>query len=794
MKTFQHYLNHRLTLLLIVIASISSIACGYYYAPDFFSIFYPETTKIPVNTSHTLYTSSIMAPLYEYDVVDTDSLNVNDWMTYTKGSIKRAEFKNGLYNEDRNMRPLIDKLRQQKYADAATYLGYLNSFQKIQNSFDEWTPTNRDSIGMQQLIPSIESAYSNTKDAFLKERYLYLTLRAYQFNYQYKNVIGLYEKSTFTNQTFTYWLIRSLYAGALYWQGQADRSFYEFSQVINNSDARRRAALASLNIYNIGFKKAALKFCKNDAEKANVLATALLHDSDDIGLIDQIYAINANHPMLEAILHRHIRLNEYDIHFIDKVKNDEYVEDYEKDEYAISDAKVMTSKAQLIKLKKTVDLFCNDVKVNDRPYYYICKSLIHYLLGEYNESKTWLKLADNTAVTGFRKKQVLIINTLLYIAQASNYDDTGFTKVYQDITTLVNMSQPRDVSVLQKIGYALSNYFDKKINPKDGLDDTERQFELRKLLSKRLLNIGESWSDEKTTYLIEDFYDKNDIDTLHTSTLNRIEDFIVNGKCSKADKAFIQLINISNDDIYLAQARRYMTDGNVEAASKYYKKLSPTYKYNYYWYNDKPSTVNDWFTVEESFLDLNIHLDNGERKPINRKTILANIEKYNGLVKAQPNNAEYRYMLAMNLLNVSYFGSSSSLSKGSRSNYEMEYNWSPFNPSQRKKFTTEEYYTLNQINAHLNAALASKPSKELGAKIAYLGALVEHYQYYRMFHTTVAYDYDTMDSLYAEYRVSHYYPKYNTFFKKLSSDYKNTAYEKMVLKECTWYATYLRDR
>jgi hypothetical protein len=397
-------------------------------------------------------------------------------------------------------------------------------------------------------------------------------------------------------------------------------------------------------------------------------------------------------------------------------------------------------------------------------------------------------------LTGFRKKQVLILNTLMDIDKAVAYNDAAFTKIYQDIASLLKMRQPRDVSVIVKIGYALSNYFDKKINAKDGLDDTEKQFELRKLLTKRLLNISDSWSDGSTSYFIEDFYDENDIDTLQTHTLNHIEDFIVNGKCTTADKAFIQLINISKDDIYLAQARRYMTDGNTEAALKYYKKLSPTYKYKYNCYNNKPSTVNDWFSVEETFLDLNIHLDNGESKPTNRKSILDNIEKYNGLVKSQPNNAEYRYMLAMNLLNVSYFGSSSSLSKGTRSNYEMEYNWSPFNPSQRKKFSTEEYYTLNQIAAHLNTALANKPSKELGAKIAYLGALVEHYQYYRTFHTTVAYNYDTMDSLYAEYRVSHYYPKFNTFFKRLSSDYKNTAYEKMVLKECTWYATYLRDR
>jgi hypothetical protein len=424
----------------------------------------------------------------------------------------------------------------------------------------------------------------------------------------------------------------------------------------------------------------------------------------------------------------------------------------------------------------------------------LSKSMIHYLLGEYSESKTWLKLVENPQLTGFRKKQYLVMNSLLYIATAKDYDDIGFTKLYQDIATLLNMSQPRDVSIICKMGYALHDFFDKKINPEGGLNDKEKQFEIRKLLSNRLLNIGESWSDEKTTYRIEDFYDNNDIDTLQTLTLNRIEDFIVNGKSTKADKAFIQLINISNDDIYLAQARRYMTDGNTETAIKYYKKLSPTYEYNYYWYNDKPSNVSDWFTIEETFLDLNIHLDNGVRKPTNRKTILDNIEKYNGLVKTQPNNAENRYMLAMNLLNVSYFGSSSSLSKGTRSNYEMEYNWSPFNPSQRKKFSTEEYYTLNQIAAHLNTALANKPAKELGAKIAYLGALVEHYQYYRTFHTTVAYDYDTMDSLYAEYRVSHYYPKHNTFFKRLSTDYKNTDYEKMVLRECTWYVTYLRDR
>ena len=102
-----------------------------------------------------------------------------------------------------------------------------------------------------------------------------------------------------------------------------------------------------------------------------------------------------------------------------------------------------------------------------------------------------------------------------------------------------------------------------------------------------------------------------------------------------------------------------------------------------------------------------------------------------------------------------------------------------------------DYYLTENARKAFEKALSLNPEKELSAKICYAGALCERNQYLVKYYSEKPDDYNQSESYFAKMKKSEL-PKYRTFFTKLWKNYKDTQYQKMVLKECETYANFVK--
>ena len=338
--------------LLIAFSAITLIVYGTIYACgggddwgwSFDSNFTPETF---VDKSYNpLFLSSDVFYGIGFDtehLTRFNAENINDWNTYLEGKINEKDLT--FFLTDSSSADVADlivyykkekpnkvsekwnkkfKLSEAKIKD---FFFFLNEAQIIETystqQYDSW---NYDETVKPQVlsdlnwIKSLENKYNNTKDAFLKNRYWFLVVKASFYSDRQVNGVAFFnqtEKSVPKNTL--YYRALAYVAGVEYKQKHYAKSNFLYSQVFDKCPSLRVVSAYCFHPQEQKDWKQSLVLAKTDEEKAALWAIQGYYN-DEEKAIAEIYKLQPKSQHLDYLLTRLInnQENRIDQSFKDK--------------------------------------------------------------------------------------------------------------------------------------------------------------------------------------------------------------------------------------------------------------------------------------------------------------------------------------------------------------------------------------------------------------------------------------------------------------------------------------------
>lgn len=790
-KTFQTTIKDRFRsfspktktfLKLCVVMAI--LACGpspMDYA-EYFSLFYPENASTPPATKPYYFSTSFLnEEPYFYEETPTpkaetveETENINAWDDYLKSKVSREVIKSSLYG-DSKLSLLASKVSAFDKA-ASLYLVFAQEAEAATphktNYWDE-NPTI-DSLKIEALIEKADLGFQNASNDFLKERYLFQKIKLSGEIGQYDKLIDDFaaNSSLIKRKSFISDWSKSRVAGATMALGDTANAVFLFAQIFNDCPSRRPQADLSVRRIGPKFFAEALELATRGDEKANILALQGIQPlQDGLDILEKIYDFNPKHPLLELVFAREINKNEMAF-FADKNStvygnfDNYYDENYKIDQSKI-DAERKSGETYLEKLLSFSEKLTSNGKVLNPQFWKLSTAYFLYLK---NENGRALELLNGIKVDGNPKlkKQV---EFLTFEMMDKTPSDQTEQKMLNTIASFADIKEYRDNNLLIKMSETLANYYaNKKEEKKNGWfwscsnDDEGRKGNLIKAFLAHSIAAG---SDYGTGYQIGTSHNAL-IDTCSISFLEKLIEFTQNKKLSINDKKLIELSNLEFDYMNLALARRQILESEFEDASETLKLISAQ--------TLSANGFDENFASEAKDINLG--------KPGVKVTPLIFVKKLADLkVKTSQKDASATdfYEYGKGLYNLSYYGQAWILTQRGKSTSDLEYN---------EDLKSEYYLTETAIKA-FEKALALNPEKELAAKICYAGALCERNQYLVKYYSEKPDDYNQSESYFVKMGKTEL-PKYRNFFTKLWKNYKDTQYQKMVLKECETYANFVK--
>jgi len=182
---------------------------------------------------------------------------------------------------------------------------------------DTWREPNRDVVAMRRLIDEAHQRFLRTESDYIKLRYAFQAIRLAHYAKDYQQTLDLvaYYMPKIDNDPsqVEYW-IKGHKAGALQALGRRPEAAYLYSVIFDKCPGKRESAFRSFRIDTDEEWAAALLYCKNDRERANLYV--LRANSKNALLIpemENIYTYDPQHPALEMLLVKELQKLEKDL-------------------------------------------------------------------------------------------------------------------------------------------------------------------------------------------------------------------------------------------------------------------------------------------------------------------------------------------------------------------------------------------------------------------------------------------------------------------------------------------------
>lgn len=781
--------------LILILAVLISISCADSFYDELYSAFYPEVSKRPSKSERFFFTNFYPygKQIYQYDPnEDHDSINIASWVKYTGNKIPQKIIYDGLYH---NVRQFQTVLKKKGYADAAKYVSELIETEKLiisKYGDSYWEePLPKDTSIIISLYPKLEQNIKSCTDLFLKERYIYLLIKTSMSVNDHKSTINFYENygEIFQQRTFISDWSRCKYAGALYHNGDHARSFYEFGQLFQQSPTVRAEAGNSVIVYNIPFSEQAVKFCKNDAEKANVYAlAAILPKGNGLGMMKKVYSLDPNHSMLELIASREINKNE-ELYFNVKMSSE--------DEFSPGLNSLKNS--SISDLLSFINLIIAEDKADNPGFWKLAGSYLYFMSGEPEKGKNYLAEIYDDPSNPYIIKQKRLLGIFFELQSNTIYDENSFVKIYNDIKSLMTFRDARDMSSMKLISRLLTDYFNHKSLKADQpgsksffsgcgkknmkVQSVDSFDQSRVFFAQSLSNLSGTYEENGVSYFLGGFERQLFLDTLSTDLLKIVVTFIEQQSIIPIDSMLISISGFSNNEIYLAYGRRLMIDHRFEDALIVYKKIDKEYFHHI-------TDPVEFRSGPKLFLKHNTY------EPItDHLAYLSDIVRHKKAAEINEKDAESWFKLGEALVNISYYGKAWILSKSMRSSGEMEYYWwlsesSNVKPNEKDN---NNYYGNEAALVCFEKAAKHCKDKNLCARISYLGAVAEKSRFWHQYFKNQPKDYEKQDSYHLGQMIA-FNAQFRTFFQLLKDKFYDSDYEKMILNECDEYRQFTENQ
>lgn len=293
-------------------------SCGwseteYFYYSKSLDILYSELVNPHFVRRRSYFPGSYNSDEYDEAQV-TETYNLKAWGDYLKVSAEDA--KAIVY--ERNEEKLATQPEVVK-----TYLGIVAQQEPLATQGDPRWLTKEEQQQQKEenaklgstVMAAIKQQLETEKDAFLRQRYAYLLIRALHYTGQYPEALTAYGQYAADIQQpdkeVAVWT-GLLYAGALQRTGKRAEAAYQFATLLTKTDTKKLQAELNFSIKTDAEWSALMGLCKNNDEKALMhFVRALRVNANSLEELKSVYALAPDSGWFDAMLFRELEFAQF---------------------------------------------------------------------------------------------------------------------------------------------------------------------------------------------------------------------------------------------------------------------------------------------------------------------------------------------------------------------------------------------------------------------------------------------------------------------------------------------------
>ena len=634
-----------------------------------------------------------------------------------------------------------------KDSKTKSFIEFLYLAQKIETvsiNADYWSydPVVEKTFDDLKMIQSIENVYNTTADPFLKNRYWFLTVKAYFYSSNKQKAIAFFNKTEKTvPKNDLYYRALAYVAGVHYKAKQYAVANYLYALVFDKFPEMRIVTAYSFHPKNESDWNKSLAMAKNNQEKAALWAIHGFY-KDEIQAIEKIYELNPKSEHLDYLLTRLINKQEegIDDSFKSSVdnqpaKNQTVTENKSKNKNKV-DAKAFDLVAKIASAQNTTQPYLWDIALG---YLQILKT--DYAQADINFNKAE-KNMPKTELSVYQLRLLRFVNNMSKIDKLTSKNErtilADLNWLYQELPKTYKGDEFRYQNASAWSRNYLATLYREQSDP---------------VMAELFGNSTDYyWGDGNS------FYDNE-------KNLLGMKTFLKKSDKSEIEKIGSGIYSLKLHEISYFQAIKATFKNKIPEAIAFLKEADSV-QYTVFLGNPFNGNIKDCHDCEHAAY---------QKKKYSFLDFLTTIKTMQDKVALKEDLYTNSLLLGNAFYNISHFGNG-------RIFYEMNivgYGSSPYSfRDPMKNMITN----CDLPKMYYQKAFEAASTKEQKAKCLYLMSKCERNQYYNN-------KYKTTNSVWEIQDDNVNFIAWNGF-KALKKDYSDTQYYQEVLTECGYFKTY----
>lgn len=651
-----------------------------------------------------------------------------------------------------------------KDLEALTYLIYAKQVEPyVTGDAYDWEAMNRDSLQMDALLKKGVELHKSARKDFIKFRYAYQLVRLAHYNEQYAQAIQLYDSlvAPHTNPSVLQHLSLAQKGGALFKLGRREEAAYIFSRTFNASYAKRESNYLSFR-WSVDPSQPVenyLTYCKNDAERADMLALfGFATQGPALHIMEKMFPLAPASPALEVLAVREINKAEENFYspYLHSKKGGHHFYYFWEDDTSV---RTMQEKQQdVFDLAGFFTRCSQDNRVNNRGLYATGAAYLYMMLQDYAKANQMIKEAER------------------YQMNPKLKDQWAFTRLMMALNESPVMDAATEEKLLPSLRWALQKALDEKNNMGIQYEQPQRWVLLYRNLMNVLLakkyhaennRVKEALAVGAAGYIYEQSGIEYVRNNLTAQDVHRMYDLYTDKNPSAFNRFIIENNSIRLSDVVDFAGTAYLREHDFKKAVEWLQK------------SNEASARIDKNPFIELLYDQESYLPN-EQVSTTKLEFAREMLRLQELSRVKSKNrSAHLYKMGLGLYNMSYYGYAWELAAYFRSGSDGY-----FIPDGADQFT-REYYGVFAAHKTFEDAMKATNDKEMKARCLFMMAKCAQKQIQQPQYNWKA-DYSdyshAMKLYYAEFQMNRHFPE-------LVSKYSKTRFYTEAYNSCS----YLRD-
>ena len=636
-----------------------------------------------------------------------------------------------------------------------SFIEFLYLAQKIEtvsigNDYWGYDPVVAKTFKDLKMIQSIENVYNTTSDPFLKNRYWFLTMKAYFYSSNKQKAITFFDKTeSSVPKNVLYYRALSYVAGINYKQKKYSTSNYLYAQVFDKCPEMRVVTAYCFRPQNEADWNKSLAMAKNNKEKAALWAVHGYY-KDGEKAVEKIYALDPKSEHLNYLLTRLVNGQEQDINnSFKKVKEGDSDSDKVAKNQTIAENKFENQG----KINKTAfDLIAKIAAAGntDKPYMWdAALGYLQTLKGNYDKADASLNKAEKTfPKTELAKYQLRLLRFVNNLSKIDNLTSENERTILEDLSWL---------------------YFELPKKYK------ERDFRYQNAASWSKTYLATLYREQSNPVMAElfgetenNYWGKGNSYYDNEKNLLAMKNFLAKPNKTVIEKIGADIYNLKLKDINNFQAVKATFNNKIPEAIEFMKQADSV-QYQVFLGNPFNGNIKDCHDCEHVAY---------QKKKYSFMDFLNTIKIMQDKVAQKEDLYTNNLLLGNAFYNISHFGNG-------RTFYEIEIVGYGANPYYFRDTMKKMITNCSVSKMYYQKAFEAATTKEQKAKCVYLMAKCERNDYYNN-------KYNNADNWWEVYNDKINFIAFDGF-KMLKKEYSDTKYYQDVIAECGYFKTYVNN-